>query len=54
MANNKVKAQAIKVGKKSAAKKKKNVKHETGIVHIHSTTNNTIVTVTDLKGNTIG
>lgn len=27
---------------------------ESGIAHIHSTFNNTIVTITDLQGNTIG
>lgn len=34
-----------------AKKEKRNV--PTGIVHIHSTFNNTIITVTDLKGNVV-
>lgn len=38
--------------KKSALKKdKRNI--PSGIVHIHSTFNNTIVTITDIKGNTL-
>ena len=36
---------------KSAKKEKKTV--HSGIVHIHSTFNNTIVTVTDMQGNTL-
>ncbi|RLB08006.1 MAG: 30S ribosomal protein S11 [Deltaproteobacteria bacterium] len=42
-------ARARKKGK--AKKEKKNV--HTGIIHIHSTFNNTIVTVTDPQGNVI-
>ncbi len=37
--------------KKKSKKEKKNV--HTGIIHIHSTFNNTIVTVTDTQGNVI-
>ncbi len=40
--------------KKSAIKKRKDLKRiEKGQVHVHTTHNNTIVTVTDLQGNTI-
>jgi small subunit ribosomal protein S11 len=43
---------AKRVGKQSRTKKeKRNV--PTGIIHIHSTFNNTIVTITDNKGNVI-
>ena len=38
---------------KTAAVKKTKLKIITGVVHINSTFNNTIVTITDLKGNTI-
>jgi len=31
----------------------KNIKLERAVVHIHATFNNTIITMTDLKGNTI-
>ncbi len=37
-------------GKKSKEKKKKREKVDEGMVHIHSTFNNTIVTITNLKG----
>ena len=37
----------------ATAKKKKNVKLERARVHIHSTFNNTILTLTDLEGNTL-
>jgi len=37
--------------RKTRKKVKKNIPH--GAVHIHSTFNNTIITFTDLKGNTI-
>ena len=37
--------------KKNARRSKKNV--PTGIIHIHATFNNTIVTATDVQGNTI-
>ncbi len=36
---------------KKEKKKHKNI--NTGIIHIKSTTNNTLITITDLKGNTI-
>lgn len=36
-----------------AQKKKKKLSSPNGIAHIHSTMNNTIVTITDLQGNTI-
>lgn len=35
------------------ARKKKNVRLERARVHIHSTFNNTILTLTDLQGNTL-
>ncbi|MFA6866030.1 MAG: 30S ribosomal protein S11 [Clostridia bacterium] len=39
---------------KKSIKKRKDLKHvEKGQVHVHTTHNNTIVTVTDLQGNTI-
>ena len=37
--------------KKSNSKKKKNI--ATGIVHVHASFNNTIITVSDLQGNVI-
>ena len=37
--------------KKSTKKQKKNIL--SGVVHINSTFNNTIITITDLSGNTI-
>jgi small subunit ribosomal protein S11 len=42
---------AVKTKRSSAKKQKKNIVN--GIVHINSTFNNTIVTITDLSGNTI-
>ena len=40
--------------KKAAIKKRKDLKRiDKGQVHVHTTHNNTIVTVTDLQGNTI-
>ena len=40
--------------KKSSIKKRKDLKRiEKGQVHVHTTHNNTIVTVTDLQGNAI-
>jgi small subunit ribosomal protein S11 len=42
---------AIKPKRTAAKKQKKNI--VSGIVHINSTFNNTIVTITDLSGNTI-
>ena len=38
---------------KSSSAKKAKLKITTGVVHISSTFNNTIVTITDIKGNTI-
>lgn len=38
---------------KTSSAKKAKLKITTGIVHISSTFNNTIVTITDIKGNTI-
>ena len=38
---------------KSSSAKKAKLKVTTGVVHISSTFNNTIVTITDVKGNTI-
>jgi small subunit ribosomal protein S11 len=38
---------------KTATTKKAKLKIVTGVVHINSTFNNTIVTITDVKGNTI-
>lgn len=40
-------------GKKSPQKKKKNISLKEGILHVHTTTNNTIITLTDLEGNKI-
>jgi small subunit ribosomal protein S11 len=41
-------------GAKPATRKKKNLKHvDRGVVHIRSSFNNTIVTITDVQGNTI-
>jgi len=44
------------MARKTNTPRKRRVKKtiETGIAHIHSTFNNTIVTVTDLQGNVIG
>jgi small subunit ribosomal protein S11 len=42
---------AVKTKRATAKKQKKNI--TTGIVHINSTFNNTIITITDLAGNTI-
>tara|TARA_B110000902_G_C13937963_1_gene448574 strand:+ start:44 stop:436 length:393 start_codon:yes stop_codon:yes gene_type:complete len=42
---------AIKPKRTAAKKQKKNI--VSGIVHINSTFNNTIITITDLSGNTI-
>jgi small subunit ribosomal protein S11 len=53
------KKEKAKVQKKPMAKKvstKKKIKKSPsliGIVHIHSTSNNTIITLTDEKGNTL-
>src|ERR1700756_4353447 len=45
-------AGAAEGGKKAKKKVKKNV--ATGIAHIQSTFNNTVVTITDVNGNTVG
>lgn len=44
------------MAKKTNAPRKRRVKRtlETGIAHIHSTFNNTVVTITDMQGNAIG
>ena len=39
--------------KKTGGKKKKKLSSVNGVAHIHSTLNNTIVTITDEKGNAI-
>jgi small subunit ribosomal protein S11 len=39
------------VGSKKGRKEKKHVVH--GIVHIHASFNNTLITITDLEGNTV-
>jgi small subunit ribosomal protein S11 len=39
--------------KKAKPRKKRKLVDVHGIAHIHATVNNTIVTITDLKGNTI-
>jgi small subunit ribosomal protein S11 len=42
------------MAEKKTTKKRKNIKRvEKGQVHVHTTHNNTIVTVTDMNGNTI-
>jgi small subunit ribosomal protein S11 len=43
--------QAVK--KTAKPKKKKKIASVNGIAHIHSTVNNTIVTITDEKGDTL-
>jgi small subunit ribosomal protein S11 len=51
MASEKKNAKATKVaGKAKPKKKKKKLTSSSGIVHIHSTVNNTIVTITDEAG----
>src|SRR5690625_961878 len=44
------------MARRTATPRKRRVRKtiETGIAHIHSTFNNTIVTITDLQGNVIG
>lgn len=46
-------AKKKKKGKGTAKKKKKIRAPESGIVHIYASFNNTIVTITDKKGNTV-
>ena len=41
------------MAKKVAKKKKKDIKISQGVLHVRTTHNNTIVTLTDLKGNKI-
>ena len=52
------KKQQLSTGAKKAAakakpKKKRKLTNVNGMAHIHSTVNNTIVTITDLNGNAI-
>lgn len=44
------------MAKQTKAPRKRRVKRtiETGIAHIHSTFNNTVVTITDMQGNALG
>lgn len=42
-----------KTATKAKAKKKRKLPSVNGIAHIHSTVNNTIVTITDEQGNAI-
>ncbi len=44
------------MAKKTNAPRKRRVKRviESGIAHIHSTFNNTVVTITDMQGNAVG
>ncbi len=44
-------AKTTKGGKKGGKKEKKNIPH--GVAHIHATFNNTIITISDPKGNVI-
>ena len=44
-------AKTIRGGKKGGRREKKNVPH--GIVHIRATFNNTTITITDTKGDTL-
>ena len=43
----------VKVAKKGKKKKREKKSVPNGIVHIHSTFNNTIITVTDMNGNVL-
>ena len=52
MAEQKKTVTAKPAGKK-AGKKKRKLSSPNGIAHVHSTLNNTIVTITDLNGNAI-
>jgi small subunit ribosomal protein S11 len=47
------KTTAEKPVKKPKAKKKRKLVDVHGVAHIHATVNNTIVTITDTKGNAI-
>lgn len=46
-------AGAKKAAAKAKPKKKRKLVNVNGMAHIHSTVNNTIVTITDLNGNAI-
>jgi ribosomal protein S11 len=48
-----VKNQTKTTTKKAKPRKKKKIVDVHGIAHIHATVNNTITTITDLKGNAI-
>jgi len=39
--------------KKTTSKKKKDIKIDSGILYVQTTSNNTIVTLTDLDGNKV-
>ena len=45
--------EAEKTGEKSAKKKKGRKNIRDGVAHIHSTFNNTIITITDIQGNVV-
>ena len=47
------KTTAAKSAGKKAGKKKKRLSSPNGMAHIHSTLNNTIITITDMNGNAI-
>lgn len=47
------KTTAAKPAAKRTGKKKKRLASVNGMAHIHSTLNNTIVTITDMNGNAI-
>ena len=51
MAEQKTKTTAAKPAAKKAGKKKKRLSSPNGMAHIHSTLNNTIITITDMYGN---
>ena len=53
MADQKQNNQAAKPAAKKAGKKKKRLASVNGMAHIHSTLNNTIITITDMNGNAI-
>lgn len=51
MADNKAKKTKSASGSKARPKKKKKLTDVNGCAHIHATVNNTIITMTDVKGN---
>ena len=53
MADQKQNNTAAKPAAKKAGKKKRKLSSPNGVAHIHSTLNNTIVTITDQAGNAI-